>query len=284
MDEGLSNTIWPPVGPCRVLEIRLVDLCEFKRLGAYSSTSLPGHLVHLFVSGRVSQEMNGRSYDMAQGHAVWYHEDELVRGQILQSPWRFYTCNFVAPGVTPPPFEERVWQGRPRTLAKFALLLRAWRDPAANAVQREMLVHSRLMSLLAEFTAERGQQFSVAPQSRLWWDLECRLREDLSRPISLTLMEELSGRSVATIARACKSALGLPPMKRVKQIRMSLARGLVQRSNSLLKEIAAQTGYARLHEFSRDYHKFFGVTPGMDRRRVSAAGPTSDTSGSSGLD
>jgi AraC-like DNA-binding protein len=61
--------------------------------------------------------------------------------------------------------------------------------------------------------------------------------------------------------------VGVSPLKRVKQLRMSMARRLVWMSKLTFTEIADRIGYPRVHEFSRDYHKYFGVTPTDDREK-----------------
>jgi transcriptional regulator GlxA family with amidase domain len=103
------------------------------------------------------------------------------------------------------------------------------------------------------------------PKARLWWELESELRRDLQRPITLALMAQLTKRSQATIARSCQHAVGMPPLKRLKQVRLSLARGLIWSSRLTMTEIAERIGYARVHEFSRDFRKQFGIAPSYDR-------------------
>src|SRR5258706_16420365 len=90
----------PPstVGASVLDGVLMVNLITRSRRGfQYRAGSLPGHLLHYMKSGRVRQEMNGRQYELRAGDVVWYHEDELVIGQVLQAPWSFYTVNFVAP-------------------------------------------------------------------------------------------------------------------------------------------------------------------------------------------
>ncbi|RYH20862.1 MAG: helix-turn-helix domain-containing protein [Alcaligenaceae bacterium] len=78
-------------------------------------------------------------------------------------------------------------------------------------------------------------------------------------------MERLTYSSTSTITRACHLAVGLPPMKRIKQIRMSMAQGLVRRSKLTMNEISQRVGYRRLNEFSRDYKTHFGLSPSQDK-------------------
>lgn len=100
---------------------------------------------------------------------------------------------------------------------------------------------------------------------KLWWEVEAWARQRIDRPVTLDDLCSHSGRSPNTLARACREAVGLATMKRLKQIRLSLARGLVLYSDLNMTEIAARIGYARVHEFSRDYRKTYGRPPTAER-------------------
>jgi transcriptional regulator GlxA family with amidase domain len=102
-------------------------------------------------------------------------------------------------------------------------------------------------------------------QSQHWWEIEAKIREDLSRAIDMQWLQTAGGCSERSIGRACKLATGMPPMKRVKELRLSYARGLVQYSQRSMTEIALEVGYRRVQELSRDYRHRFGVTPRQDR-------------------
>jgi len=75
----------------------------------FTATSLPGHLLHCVIRGRVRQQCNGRSYELRAGSVLWYHEDEWVQGEVLETPWEFYSINFIAPTLPPPPFDARLF-------------------------------------------------------------------------------------------------------------------------------------------------------------------------------
>ena len=94
-------------------------------------------------------------------------------------------------------------------------------------------------------------------------------------------MSTMSGFSQASIARSCQKAVGLPPMKRVKQIRLSMAWGLVMFSELRMTEIAHRIGYERVHEFSRDYRRQFGRSPLHDRIAERAAAGTGNAKSAS---
>jgi transcriptional regulator GlxA family with amidase domain len=147
------------------------------------------------------------------------------------------------------------------------MLLETWRDVSGPPMARHLRSHALLLEILLELLCESEQSLRVDSPTRLWWNIESRLRSDLSQPISMTLLQKMVRRSPQNIIRACRLAVGTSPMKRIKHVRLNYARGLVQYSKLSMSEIAYRVGYCRVQEFSRDYHRHFGVVPTEDRRR-----------------
>lgn len=261
----MKHQPYPAVGAAVVQRILLVDHYDRQGHHHFESTSLPGHLIQLMLTGQTRHQANGRTYDLRPGSLIWYHENELVRGQVIQPPWSFYTLNFIAPALSPPAFESRVKQVGAKVKTQFTKLLRVWREVDVPPAVREMRVQAGILELLAMVWGTQGQLFQMDPSSQLWWEMETWLRGDLSRPVSLTALCERFGKSPATVARSCLAAVGDSPMKRIKAIRMSMAHGLVTRSDLRIKEIATRVGYARVHEFSRDYRLAHGQSPRAHR-------------------
>lgn len=254
----------PAAGPSPVETIRLVERFERREPGfTFTATSLPGHLIHLVVAGEVGQTCNGRRQHLRPGTVVWYHEDEWVEGRVLRAPWIYYSVNFAAPTLSPPDFDQRLTTGRAGLSKTFAALHAAWRSNPA--LQRDCLCQSHLLALIAGIDAHRGNRPPATPAGKLWWEVESWARQHIDRALTLDELCAHSGRSANTLARACREAVGLAPMKRLKQIRLSLARGLVRHSDLNMTEIAQRIGYGRVHEFSRDYRKAHGAPPTADR-------------------
>ncbi len=250
-------------------DVMLVDRLTRTEAGPYRAVSLPSHLIHVVVSGQVEQRTSGVTERYGAGDSVWYYENEPIIGRVLEVPWTFYTVNFHAPTL-PPPLGSRVKPIGPETIRRMEALLELWRDRRTPAILRHMRLHARLLEILCDLVPERMQAHRIDAGTELWWRIEAALRADLSQPIDLATLRQLTHRSQRSIFQACRLATGLPPMKRVKQLRLSYARGLAQLSDLSFSEIAYQVGYGRVQELSRDYRKHFGVTPSQDRR----AGPT----------
>jgi len=256
--------ILPAAGPSPIESIRLVERFERRPQGfAFTATSLPGHLLHLVVAGEVEQTCNGRRQHLTPGTAVWYHEDEWVEGRVLRAPWIYYSVNFAAPTLSPPDFAQRLVPDRTSLQKTFAALHAAW--SRLPSWQRDCLCQSHLLALIAGLDAHGANRPPSTPAGKLWWEVESWARQNIERTLTLDELCAQSGRSPNTLARACREAVGLAPMKRLKQIRLSLARGLVLYSELNMTEIALRVGYGRVHEFSRDYRKAYGRPPTAER-------------------
>ncbi len=256
----------PPLDGAVITGVRLVDQITRPERRGFRSVSLPGHLLHVVTDGRVELRASGVREVFGPGESVWYYENETVNGRILDAPWTFYTVNFTAPALAPPSPGERVKPVGPLLIERMESLLQTWRDVTAAPTLRHLRIHALLLEVLLEVLPEQAHAHRVDEPTLLWWTIEEKLRADLSQPIDLRLLQRLSGRSQRSIIRACHLAVGTSPIKRIRQLRLSYARGLVQLSKLPMTDIALQVGYGRVQEFSRDYHKHLGVTPTEDRK------------------
>jgi AraC-like DNA-binding protein len=252
-----------PCGASIVQRIMVVNRYDRDADFTYAGSSYPGHLLHLTVEGEVHEEVGGRVLRQRPGDLIWYHENELASGRVLIAPWVIYSVNFLAPSLPPPPFEQRLRSGMLHLRPFFTSLMEVWYDLSVPPAVREMRVQSGLLSLLSQITDYPTQAADKAGE--LWWTLETAIRRDMSIPADLKRLAALCDKSPATIARSCRRAVGVSPMKRLRQVRMALARGLVRQSELSISEIAQRLGYKRVHEFSREYHHFFAKPPTTDR-------------------
>ncbi|MCP4286106.1 MAG: helix-turn-helix transcriptional regulator [Gammaproteobacteria bacterium] len=218
------------------------------------------------TEGQIEQQCAGIPQKVTPGNAVWYYENETISGRILEAPWTFYTINFFAPRLPPAPPEQRIVPIDSRTLELAEALLLKWRDTSAPATRRHLAIHVLLLQIIGRLLPEAAAEHRIDQPARLWWDIESQLRSNLAQPVDIRYLTDLCGQSERSITRACHLAVGTSPMKRVKQLRLSYAQGLVLHSQQQMTDIAFAIGYSRVQEFSRDYHKHFGVAPSEDRK------------------
>ena len=255
------------VGESPVESVLLVELYEPGSAGfRFDATSLPGHLLHYMLDGRVRQECNGRRYELGAGNVLWYHEDELVRGEVVAGTWRFYSILVRAPTLPPPGDDARVATDEDGTLrAHFAAAHAAMHDPALTEARRAFAVHAAVNAIFARL-APSDAPAVVDAKARLWWHIETMARRRLHERLDLAALAAFAKTSQPSVVRSCRAAVGTSPMKRLKRLRLSLARGLVQRSDLAIGAIATRVGYGRVHEFSRDYRAAFAASPRADRQ------------------
>ncbi|MBK1833737.1 helix-turn-helix transcriptional regulator [Roseibacillus ishigakijimensis] len=228
-------------------------------------------MVHITLSGEVRQTAGGLQEQFREGDVVWYHEAEPVTGEVIRAPWRFITIGFSAPGLSPPSLDCRVLPGGARTMGLAHELLQIWQDEERPSLERALLATSRLAELVLDFapleafTPSLDRQEMGLPQR--WWQVERLLRQRLEESFSLQDIAHLARMSNRTLNRACHLATGDSPARRLREIRLSYARGLLEHTPIPVTEVAFRVGFARVQEFSRDYKKQYGMSPSQVRKR-----------------
>jgi len=251
--------------PGLIRKILLVDEITRNQASSFHSQSLPGHLIHVVVSGAVTQQAEGRHEEFREGNAVWYHENEPVSGRIVRAPWRFITINFDAPDLAPPPDQSRVLPVGPRTLQLARRLLDLWQDSTLPSVQRQLRAMATLLELIVEIqpadVPDAATPVYPANARDRWWRAEKELRMLLEEPLPLERIASVAGMSERTVVRACKAATGMSPGQRIRELRMAYATSLLQHTDLPVTEVALRLGFSRIQEFSRDFKKRTGLTP-----------------------
>lgn len=258
--------------PAVISEIRGVFFFERKRNEeCFLASSPPGHLLHLVIDGEVRQRCNDREYRLSAGDLLWYHNNEFVEGRCVQTPWRFYSVVFEAPHIPPPDFQSRLSHPPKKVAALFRELHAAWTDTGEDPVRRSLRCHSALTQILL-----LHQALPTAPRSaldngwliRLWWNVEHQVRQNLGHAFTLDELADLGKVSPATLYRASMAAVGTPPVRHVKMLRLDMARSLLTYSRLSITEVAENSGYERLNEFSRDIRVAFGEPPSALRKKA----------------
>ena len=218
--------------------------------------STPGHLVHLVISGSYQLAMNNRRYVAGPGDLIYYHGREEVQWIRSDNVVVFYSVGFIAPTYPPFPYGRRVFPSTARARSLFDDLYEASRE--SGATRRALRTYAALFSILAEFDAHVDRSAVPYSPHDLWWRIEEALRRDRQFRPSLSKLVQLAHASRSTVIRACRDATGLSPGKRFQKLRMQEADGLLTLSPMTITEIAAYLGYSRVHEFSREFSRYFG--------------------------
>jgi AraC-like DNA-binding protein len=96
----------------------------------------------------------------------------------------------------------------------------------------------------------------------------CWIRENYNRPFSVERLAQDVGMSPSTLHEHFKSVTSLTPLQYQKQLRLQEARRLMLTGQKDAARAAHAVGYESSSQFSREYSRFFGLSPGRDSTRL----------------
>lgn len=240
---------------------RITGIWKFVRSSHARSTarSLPGHLLHLVEAGSYHLKTNAREYDIHAGDVIYYHESEEVECKGTGEVVEFCSVGFFAPLFAPLPLDMRVFASNKLIRRGFSELLSV--SAVTDQPRRSILAHGALLKILAEIEQKCKQPYIPQKTQELWWSVEEELRRQQHFRPTLHELAIIAKCSAATISRSCKKTTGKSPISRIRQLRMAEARGLLRFSTLTVTQVALYLGYSRLHEFSREFSRFFKTPP-----------------------
>lgn len=226
----------------------------------YLCYSLPGHLLHLVTKGSYIVKINSRKYHVKAGDVIYYYESEEVETIGDDREVTFYSVGFQAPKLFPLPIDMRVFKVNQNIQSMFKELHDGF--VSEDILNRSFMVYSNLLNILNKIEGLHSDAHrNVDEKEKLWWALERRIRRN---KIFRTTLEELcamAGYSKSTVIRSCKKVTGDTPMKRIQKLRMEEARGLLSFAHLNVSQVADYLGYPRIHEFSREFSRYYGNPP-----------------------
>jgi AraC family L-rhamnose operon transcriptional activator RhaR len=92
------------------------------------------------------------------------------------------------------------------------------------------------------------------------------IHDNLDRGLSVPELAAHAHVSTRHLARLMKTFAGTSPAAYIERARMDRARALLRGSDTPIKTVAAQVGYADVHHFTRVFRRNFAVAPGQFRQ------------------
>ena len=156
-----------------------------------------------------------------------------------------------------------------RLLDAVARLLRLYDAPGDIAVLQPMIEREILWYLLSGPQGALLRQIGLA-DSRLshvgramQW-----IRSHYSDRMRTEQLEELTGMSAAPLFRHFRAFTGMSPLQYQKQIRLHEARARLVSREGEVASVGFAVGYESPSQFSREYHRLFGVPPKADKQQL----------------
>lgn len=96
----------------------------------------------------------------------------------------------------------------------------------------------------------------------------CWIKDNFNRPLSVERLAGDVGMSSSTLHEHFKSVTSMSPLQYQKQLRLQEARRLMLTGVKDAARAGHAVGYESSSQFSREYARFFGLSPGRDSTRL----------------
>lgn len=91
------------------------------------------------------------------------------------------------------------------------------------------------------------------------------IRHHVAEKTSLAELADMANMSESSFRQHFRRIIGVSPLQYQKQLRLQQARQLLLNENKSVAQVALAVGYESVSQFSREYHRFFGVTAMADK-------------------
>lgn len=153
-----------------------------------------------------------------------------------------------------------------RPLLRHLLVSLGRGHPDHLALSLEHLVSS---FLLDELATQPAPDLSLPePVAAVLRHIAEQLQQDATRPIDLDELAAVAHRHPASLCRRFRTATGYGPIETVRLARLDLALQRLTRSDSPIKAIADDVGFASPYHFSRCFKAAFGLAPSQVRDQM----------------
>jgi AraC-like DNA-binding protein len=92
------------------------------------------------------------------------------------------------------------------------------------------------------------------------------IHEHYSNILSIQDLAKETGMSSTAFHATFKTITNTSPLQYIKNVRLHKARELIHQMNERANMAALAGGYESVTQFNREYKRFFGITPGCDRK------------------
>lgn len=235
--------------------------------------------IKLLLEGEEVYRVEGRTYRLTPGCMLFVDRGEALEATIRQPSRTRGLCIYL-PQEAGETFAARVTPLLGRTSirsirssahgeALMAIATAVHRNEGAleaSAVEIVTLATAVMHATFGEAREQMARLSARKPSTRanILNRLElarAHLHDNLHRNVSLSELAEVCGLSAFHLARYFRAALGVPPGRYHRTLRMGVASSLIRADQHSLTEIAELTGYSELSAFSHAFRREFGVAP-----------------------
>lgn len=162
-----------------------------------------------------------------------------------------------------------VSKASPNLLDALVRLLRLLDHPNDVAVLRPMIEREILWRLLAGSQGAMVSQIGLADSNLSQISRAvCWIRSHYAESFHIGDLARVEGMSSSSLHRHFRVVTNMSPLQFQKQIRLQEARARLVGDTKDVATVGFDVGYDSPSQFSREYRRHFGVSPGVDAKRL----------------
>jgi AraC-like DNA-binding protein len=230
----------------------------------------------LILGGVKRTVLGGHVFEIAAGDYLAVSVDLPATGQVLESPYVALTLTLdlatVADLITdmPEPISDRsevveVNRVGSEILDPILRLVRLLEAPRDLRVLAPLFEREVLWRILHTPSGPAVRQIALATSRLSQVNRAIRwLRTNYAEPVRIERLAAMAGMSPASFHRHFKVITAMTPLQYQKQIRLQTARARLIAQSGDVGGIGFSVGYDSPSQFSREYARMFGTSPGRD--------------------
>ena len=150
-------------------------------------------------------------------------------------------------------------------------LIRALHDPQTAKIMGQSRVREVIFEALQspQGDALRALVVNQGRFSQIVHSLK-QLQQQLDQEVRVEQLAEDANISFSSFHHHFKAIAGSSPLQYLKRLRLLKAQMLLNQGHLNVGQIALVVGYKSIHQFSRDYKRYFGAPPTKDKQREEA--------------
>lgn len=265
-----------------------IEYGSFNVLFAGNSQTRPKHrlgpkvydfyLLHHVLSGQGTFTCNGETYALRAGHTFLIPPEQLISYESdAEEPWRYSWAAFAgeqAPalaascGLTAAnPIADTGGSRQPAIWLRRIQRAFTSGSPAAS-LQAAGYMHLLLGALASSAAGAGAQPLPASPAAadgsagQLAQQIIHYLTTQYAEPVTMERMADALGYSRAYLSRIFKQATGMAPVTFLLKLRIDKARQLLRdREELTVEQVASSAGFADALYFSKQFRRFYGLSP-----------------------
>ena len=237
----------------------------------------PGHELIYCISGEGFVRVSGRVHSVGKGELVWVNcQIPHEHGAKAANPWEVYWVRIEGPMLDKMCRMLSVEDGPVFLDADAKKTKECYREifelMQGDAPEAPALIHAAVARLVALVfcarlrSAETVESIPLTLRRPVEW-----MRLFYFENVRVSSLAAMAGVSSGHFTRLFKSTFGTSPIDWLRRERISQAKRRLVGSQSAIKEIAEQVGYADRFFFSKDFKRHTGLSPSEFRERESSA-------------